>query len=174
MKKLVFAVLIASVSGCATITEDPMDPIAFSFSDGSAGSCHFSNKRGDWDADIPGTVSVRKSDDVLKYVCETKDGREAVGSVESKIGAKIVASAVFIDFGITDAITDKHRDYPTNFVIPVEPLDGATASEQENSAQVENRDDFFYQLDRLNDLKERGIITDEEFETQKKKILDSN
>jgi len=34
-------------------------------------------------------------------------------------GAKIVASAVFIDFGITDAITDKHREYPSNYVIPM-------------------------------------------------------
>ena len=47
------------------------------------------------------------------------DGKTAVGSIPSEMGAKIVASAVFIDFGITDAITDKHRTYPTNFVIPV-------------------------------------------------------
>jgi hypothetical protein len=33
--------------------------------------------------------------------------------------AKIVASAVFIDFGITDSITDKHRQYPASFVIPI-------------------------------------------------------
>jgi len=35
------------------------------------------------------------------------------------MGGKIVASAVFLDFGITDAITDKHRRYPANFVIVV-------------------------------------------------------
>jgi predicted unusual protein kinase regulating ubiquinone biosynthesis (AarF/ABC1/UbiB family) len=35
------------------------------------------------------------------------------------MGAKIVASAIFLDFGIVDAITDKHREYPANYVIPI-------------------------------------------------------
>jgi len=34
---------------------------------------------------------------------------------------KIIASAVFLDFGIVDAITDKHREYPASYVIPVNP-----------------------------------------------------
>ena len=33
------------------------------------------------------------------------------------MGAKIAVSALFLDFGIVDAITDKHRDYPASFVI---------------------------------------------------------
>jgi len=70
-------------------------------------------------AKMPETVSIRKSDDALKYQCETKDGRKAVGAIESTMGAKIVASAVFLDFGIVDAITDKHRKYPQSFVIPM-------------------------------------------------------
>lgn len=80
IRKLAIAFAITFVAGCATITEDPMDPIAFSFSDGSSGKCHLSNKRGDWDAENPGTTAVRKSDDVLKYDCKTVDGRTAVGS----------------------------------------------------------------------------------------------
>ncbi len=35
------------------------------------------------------------------------------------MGGKIIASAVFLDFGITDAITDKHRRHPASFVIPI-------------------------------------------------------
>jgi len=46
-------------------------------------------------------------------------GKTAFGSIPSEMGGKIVASAVFLDFGITDAITDKHRRYPANFVIVV-------------------------------------------------------
>ena len=34
---------------------------------------------------------------------------------------KLAASVVFFDFGITDAITDKHRTYQGNVVIPVTP-----------------------------------------------------
>ena len=68
---------------------------------------------------MPGTASIRRSDDNLHYNCVTDEGKTAIGSIPSEIGAKIVASAVFIDFGITDAITDKHRIYPSNYVIPV-------------------------------------------------------
>ncbi len=119
MKKLIIMTLIASTVGCATLTEDAMTPIALSFSDGAAGECALSNKRGVWSAQIPTTVSVRKSDDVLRYDCETEDGRTAVGAIPSEMGAKIVASAIFLDFGIVDAITDKHRKYPVNFVVPI-------------------------------------------------------
>lgn len=112
------------MAGCATLTEDAMTPIAFSFSDGSNGECVLDNKRGSWNADIPGTVYVRKSDDSLRYNCKTEDGRTAAGAIESEMGAKIVASAVFLDFGITDAITDKHRKYIASFVIPIAKADG--------------------------------------------------
>jgi hypothetical protein len=119
MKIIVSLVLAVSTVGCATLTNDPMTPIALSFSDGSNGNCRLQNKRGAWEVPIPATYAVRRSDDPLKYDCSTADGRTAFGSMPSTIGAKIVASAVFIDFGITDAITDKHREYPSSFVIPM-------------------------------------------------------
>ncbi|MGV1101011.1 hypothetical protein ACUUL3_16570 [Thiovibrio sp. JS02] len=96
-----------------------MTPVAVSFSSGDGGTCTFQNKRGVWTANIPATVSVRRSDDVLKYDCETQDGIKSAGAIQSTIGAKIVASAVFLDLGIVDAITDKHREYPASFVIPM-------------------------------------------------------
>lgn len=107
------------LTGCATLTNDAMTPVAVSFSSGEDGNCTFQNKRGVWSVNVPSTVSVRRSDDVLKYNCETKDGRKAAGAIQSTIGAKIVASAVFLDLGIVDAITDKHREYPASFVIPM-------------------------------------------------------
>ena len=77
------------------------------------------NKRGAWKTQIPGTIPIRRSDDSLKFICESEDGRKAVGTIPSTIGSKIIASALFLDFGITDAITDKHREYPASFVIPL-------------------------------------------------------
>lgn len=119
MKKTLAVVAITVLGGCATLTEDAMTPIALSFSDGSNGSCNLSNKRGAWTTSIPATVSVRKSDDSLRYDCLTSDGRKAFGAFASEMGGKIVASAIFLDLGITDAITDKHRQYPASFVIPI-------------------------------------------------------
>ena len=105
--------------GCASITNDAYVPVALSFSDGSEGECQLENKRYAETVSVPGTPMVRRSDDVLRFRCKTTDGGEAFGSIPSTIGAKIVASAVFLDLGITDAITDKHREYPSSYVIPV-------------------------------------------------------
>ena len=39
--------------------------------------------------------------------------------VASRIVGKIVAGAVFLDFGVTDAITDKHREYPEQVMLQI-------------------------------------------------------
>lgn len=65
---------------------------------------------------------IRRSDDPLVYDCKTADGRTAQGSIRSEVeGEKMAASVIFWDLGITDAITDKHRTYQGNIVIPVAP-----------------------------------------------------
>ena len=69
---------------------------------------------------MPGQVQVRRSDDSLQYNCSTSDGRTAFGAIQSEWGAKQLASAVFLDFGIVDAITDKHRQYTASFVVPIQ------------------------------------------------------
>ncbi len=126
MKTTLIPLLMLGVSGCATIVNDPMIPVTATFSDGSNGTCEFQNKRGLWKSDIPSGTMIRRSDDSLVYRCETNDGRKAVGSIESKIeGEKLGASVLFLDLGITDAITDKHRYYQGNIVIPVKKIEDA-------------------------------------------------
>ena len=122
MRKLFFAVIFTSfLTGCATIVNDANIPVTVSFSDGSEGKCEFTNKRGLWDQKVPGTAMIRRSDDALKYRCKTDDGRESSGMIASETEAeKLGASIILLDFGITDAITDKHRKYQSNVVIPVE------------------------------------------------------
>lgn len=122
--KIRLALLAAvTLSGCATIVNDANIPLSFTFSDGSAGQCNFRNKRGAWSSQIPTTgVMIRRSDDALIYDCKTADGRTANGSIRSEVeGEKMAASIIFWDLGITDAITDKHRTYQGNVVIPVPP-----------------------------------------------------
>lgn len=125
--KYVFAMTtIFALAGCATIVNDSHIPLSVTFSDGSAGKCNFKNKRGAWSSDIPTTnVMIRRSDDALAYDCSTEDGRNAIGTIRSEMeGAKLAASVVFWDLGITDAITDKHRTYQGNVVIPIPPRNG--------------------------------------------------
>ena len=121
MKLVLAMTAVLALSGCATIVNDSHIPLTVSFSDGSAGECNFKNKRGVWPCKIPTTnVMIRRSDDALVYECTTEDGREATGSVRSEMeGGKLAASVIFWDLGITDSITDKHRTYQGNIVIPV-------------------------------------------------------
>lgn len=120
MKKFFCLLALSSLVGCATIVNDSHIPLTATFSDGSSGECKFQNKRGLWSAELPGNVMIRRSDDSLTYNCETEDGRHTSGFIVSEIeGAKLGASVLFFDLGITDAITDKHRTYQGNVVIPV-------------------------------------------------------
>ena len=121
MRKL-FILIITSIilSSCATIVNDPNTPVALSFSDGSDGTCNLTNKRGAWEGNIPQTFMIRRSDDPLRYDCLTDAGKKGFGSIPSRMeGGKLAGSVVFFDLGITDSITDKHRIYPSSFVVPV-------------------------------------------------------
>lgn len=169
---LVFASAVFAVTGCATIVNDPTIPLTVNFSDGSLGECDFKNKRGAWTSEIPTkNLMIRRSDDALVYDCTTEDGREASGSIRSEVeGEKMAASVIFWDLGITDAITDKHRTYQANVMIPVPPK----ADLGEETGSSDEPDDVYTQLEKLNDLKDRGIITEEEFAAEKKQLLDNN
>ncbi len=185
LEKILYCVAagaVFAISGCATIVNDPNIPLTVSFSDGSAGQCTFTNKRGTWSSEIPTTnVMIRRSDDALNYDCLTEDGRTAEGAIQSEMeGGKMAASVIFWDLGITDAITDKHRTYQGNVVIPVAlktdegESDVNSALSADDTNKTGDPDDVYAKLEKLNDLKERGIITEEEFDTEKKKLLESD
>tara|TARA_B100002019_G_scaffold281279_1_gene285162 strand:- start:470 stop:838 length:369 start_codon:yes stop_codon:yes gene_type:complete len=119
-KTFASATILFFLTSCATIVNDANVPVTLTFSDGSSGSCKLSNKRMQYEVDIPGTHQIRRSDDALKYDCKTDNGKTAFGSIPSEIeDGKLAGSIVFFDLGITDSITDKHRTYTPNFTIPV-------------------------------------------------------
>ena len=119
-KAFTLITFLVFLTSCATIVNDANVPVTLSFSDGSSGSCKLSNKRMQYQVDIPGTHQIRRSDDALKFDCKTESGKTAFGSIPSEIeDAKLAGSVVFFDLGITDSITDNHRTYTPNFTIPV-------------------------------------------------------
>ena len=120
MKKMLLILFGFILTSCATIVNDANVPVALSFSDGSSGTCQLSNKRVSLSVQIPSQPMIRRSDDALRFNCKTEDGKTGFGSIASEIeSGKLAGSVVFFDFGITDSITDKHRTYPSSFVIPV-------------------------------------------------------
>ena len=119
-KNLTLELFSITLVSCATIVNDAHIPVSLSFSDASTGECKLSNKRQSLSGEVPGTFMVRRSDDALRVDCTTKTGKKGFVSIPSTLeGGKLAGSVVFFDLGITDSITDKHRIYPSSFVIPV-------------------------------------------------------
>ena len=54
----------------------------------------------------------------------------------------------------------------------VEEMEKEKAKEEETAEQSETSDDVLQALEKLGELKEKGILTDAEFKAQKKKLLD--
>ena len=135
---LIALVVAVTVSSCATLTNDPNQQIQFvgmNCNDQTI-SCHMSNKRGSWTVELPGSAMIRRSDDLLRVECSNTEGKRYLMTAKSRIGAKIVASAVFLDFGIVDAITDKHREYPEQVLVDCAiPQSEAPKQEQNSSEQ---------------------------------------
>ena len=121
MKRFCITLIVAfTLTSCATVLNTSKIPIELTFSDGSQGTCTLTNKRGSWTSKVPATVMVRRSDDALRYDCKSNNGGKSSGTIESDIEyGKFGISIAFIDFGITDAITDKHRSYQDRFVVPI-------------------------------------------------------
>ena len=119
-KNLTLVLFSITLVSCATIVNDAHIPVALSFSDGSNGECKLSNKRQSLSGEVPATFMVRRSDDALRVDCTTKSGKKGFVSIPSTLeGGKLAGSVFFFDLGITDSITDKHRIYPSSFVVPV-------------------------------------------------------
>ena len=111
--------IMGALSGCATITNDPNQSVEFVGLNCAEReiTCTAKNKRGLWDVELPGTAMIRRSDDVLHVSCSDDQGKTYQTQTESRMGGKIVASAIFLDFGIVDSITDKHREYPAQIMV---------------------------------------------------------
>ena len=122
--KLTRTVLLASsvftVAGCATLTNDPHQNVSFEAPGCKPHTvtCKAWNKRGTWEFGIPEVVPIRRSDDILRIECVDEQGQVHTDQVASEIGEKMTVST-FLDFGITDAITDKHREYPERIVLQI-------------------------------------------------------
>ena len=117
---------------------------------------------------------IRRSDDALTYQCSTADGREAEGSIQSEIeGGKMAASVIFWDLGITDSITDKHRTYQGNVVIPVQSRDDVATNADTSTAEISRSGGSSVEsrLKQLQSLKDQRLISDEEYNTRRAEIL---
>ena len=110
----------AALGGCATLSNEAMIPVSFTTPQCQMEiQCTATNKRGSWSFTPPQTVMIRRSDDTLHVQCSLPGGKQITSAVASDMEhGKMAASIFLLDLGITDAITDKHRTYPSQVIIP--------------------------------------------------------
>ena len=99
MKKMLLVLSGLILTSCATIVNDANIPVALSFSDGSSGECQLSNKRISLSVKIPSQPLIRRSDDPLRFNCQTASGKKGFGSIPSTIeGGKLAGSLLRNNF----------------------------------------------------------------------------
>ena len=88
MKKILILASTLILTSCATIVNDANVPVALSFSNGKRlANCLIKISL---QTNIPGTHMIRRSDDALRFNCETASSKKAFGSIPSEMeGAKL-------------------------------------------------------------------------------------
>lgn len=121
----------ASLSGCASVMEGTTQPIAIITTPEPGATCVVSNDRGTWTTLSPGTVTVDKSESVLKIVC-SKPGRQdgtlyAAGRMSSAGMVGMMLPYVGLLDTAVDAGSGAMLKYPDSFTIDLKPA-AATAA----------------------------------------------
>lgn len=102
------SLIIFLMTVSASLTNNVYSPTVLTFNNSSSETCYIFNKLMQIKAVAPSSP-MNKSDGTLKLHCKTEDSKDVIVSVPNNIGVKIVPSGVFLDFSITDPITEKCR-----------------------------------------------------------------
>lgn len=111
---------LIAISGCSSIVSERMATINVQAPGCPPGTiCTLTHKKGSWDMQPPGTITIPKSDDLLRVQCRTPDGKQIYQTLNSEFGGMFWGNIIFgggIGM-IVDADTDAHREYPASIVI---------------------------------------------------------
>jgi hypothetical protein len=192
--------LIASTSliGCASVTGTTGQSVSVIArqSNGSAvvgASCELSNAKGKWYTNTPGSIAIRRSNDDLTVLC-SKDGLEpGMATVSSETKGSMWGN-VLLGGGI-GAVVDHNSgaayEYPTliqvmmgkNIKIEPPKLEKDTGSSSGQSTTLSTNQvpsnktptklSPAQRLKDLNELKNKGLINDSEYESKRAEILQS-
>ena len=119
LRKTTMACTVASLalalSGCATVMQGNQgEHVMVNAVDCPSGTkCTLRNKKGSWQVEPPGSVSVHKSDDPLHVDCRTPQGDVFNHALDSTVHGSIFGN-IILGGGIgaiVDANTDAHREY---------------------------------------------------------------
>ena len=112
---------ILVLSGCATVMQgnEGENVMVNTVGCPEETKCTLTNKKGSWQVEPPGSVSVQKSDDALHVRCRTPAGDEINAALDSEMHGSIFGN-IILGGGIgaiVDANTDAHREYANEITI---------------------------------------------------------
>jgi len=193
--------LVLAFTGCASITGTTGQSVSVEtrLKDKQVvgASCELANSRGKWYVTTPGSTQIRRSNEELLVLC-TKDGVEPGGaSVISDTKGSMFGNILF--GGGIGAIIDHSNgsayEYPTviqvmmgqTITIGTPPQTSATASQSNvppafrtDSAATPTQAIYSKptvnpaaQLEQIDELKKKGLITQDEYASKKAEILKS-
>jgi hypothetical protein len=197
IKIAITAMLAMNFIGCASITGTTGQSVSVETrhkeKQVAGASCEINNSRGKWYITSPGSTQIRRSNEDLIVIC-TKDGVDSgQATVISDTKGSMFGNILF--GGGIGAIIDHSNgsayEYPTliqvmmgeSVTIGTPPTNSATASQsnvapafrdqasptqQQSSMPMSNP---ATQLETLDDLRKRGLITQQDYDAKKVEIL---
>ncbi len=166
--------LYLHISGCATITSGTMQQMSVDTGDVVGATCVGVDKVGrsvEWQ-NTPSSAQVRKGDGPMTITCSKVDHPSASITVNESLTTNTFGNVLLgglIGAGI-DAASGAAQKYPDSVTVPMKinaPL--STSNSERELATVYPID---VQLQRLNAEKEAGSLSEQEFQTQRRKLLD--
>jgi hypothetical protein len=115
-----------SLAACASIAEGTSQQIYVTTTPETGAACTASNGRGEWDVVTPGTVTVKKSETVLKIRCSKPGWKDATVYAAGKISTANLVGNMLPYVGLlnaaVDASTGAALTYPGSYTIELKPL----------------------------------------------------
>lgn len=191
LKLLISIFCLQFFSGCASITGTTQQSVSVQTFEKngkeiSGAQCDLSNGKGKWFVNTPGSTGITRSNDDLMVVCKKDQYEPGSTKLASEVKGAMFGNILFGGGigAIIDHTSGAAYEYPSLFKVimgpstnfpdfkaePKDPLSSNMVVSQ-SKVSLNDAEESFKKLEQLKSLKDRSIITQEEFDKKKKEIL---
>jgi len=121
----VIAAIVPLLAGCGTVVEGSTQVISVNTVPVSGATCTVSNGAGSWAVDTPGSLTIDKSDDVLKIKCTKPGWQDGTFYAAGKMSTVSMVGSMLPYVGLlntaVDASTGAALTYPDSYTVTMKP-----------------------------------------------------
>jgi hypothetical protein len=122
------------LAGCASVVEGTTQQIFVTTTPETGATCTASNGRGEWSLVTPATITVKKSESVLKIRCSKTGWQEGTFYAAGKMSGASLAGNMLPYVGLLNAAVDGSTgaalSYPGSYSIELKPLPAPSGAPQ--------------------------------------------